>query len=60
MSSNMKNILKYESIYKSRYYQEFKKKATSWWGFQKWLADCNIAHTFQIEETKKCIELFEL
>jgi len=59
MKTNMENIIKYAPLYKDKYFKAFNKKATSWWGFQKWLADSNIAHTFEMNETSKCIELFE-
>jgi len=58
MSKNQEMIKKYFPIYKELYFNKFNIYPTSWFTFQRWLADSNIAHTFQLCETALCAELF--
>ena len=49
------NFDKYVEMYKNK----FNETPRSWFTYLKWLADCNKGHTFQPNETKLAIELFE-
>ena len=49
------NFDKYVSMYK----KQFNQIPKSWFTYLRWLADCNKGHTFQMNETRIAIDLFE-
>ena len=57
--NNMEAIKNNYNRYQEKFQEKFNKKATCWFSYLRWLADSNLGHTFQPNETKKAIELFE-
>lgn len=59
MSRNEQAIRNNFEKYNALYIEKFGVKPTSFFSYLKWLADSNMGHTFQPNETKIAIELFE-
>ena len=52
MTRNQIVISKYWEQYKAMYQAKFNETPKSWFGYQKWLAENNMAHNFEPDDTE--------
>ena len=57
--TNVQAITTNFDTYVELYTNKFSVKPESWFSYLRWLADSNKGHTFQPEETKVAIALFD-